>query len=186
MLSAIHTAIVDRLKADLGVGVFCEAYPALERKITLPAALVELDEVEPANFGQDEFGIYPRFIVYCIVDHTLPTAYLDVRNLAIKVAARVWQEEDFGVDDVRSVVEIIRIGEDSLRPDLEGYMVWSVEFQVGLVVGEKQWSINPATGVDVATISVGDFDGADITHTIADGLEPSTVDKIDLPDQPKG
>ena len=185
MLSEIQTAIVDRLTPDLP-GVACAAYPKLARKITIPAALVELDELEPGNFGVDEFGVAARFIVYCIVDHTAANAEIDVRNLAMKVAARVWQEETFGVDSVRSRVEIIRIGEDSINPDLEGYLVWSVEFEIGLVVGETEWNLNPVAGADVTTIVIGDLDGADITHTIADGLEPETVDKIDLPDQPKG
>jgi len=184
MLSAIHTAIVDRLTPDLP-GVTCATYPKLTRKIDIPAALVELDEIEPENFGVDEFGIAARFIVYCIIDHTTVDAELVVRNLAMKVAARVWQEEDFGVDAVRSKVEIIRIGDDSLNPDLEGYLVWSVEFEVGLAVGETEWSNNPVAGVDVTTIEIGDLDGVDMTHTIADGA-PVASDSLDLDEQPKG
>ena len=185
MLSAIHTAIVDRLTADLP-GVACAAYPDLSDSIIVPAALVELDEMEPENFGVDEFGIAARFIVYCIVDHATPTAELVVRNMAMKAGVRIWQEEDFGVDAVRSKVEIIRIGADSLNPDLLGYLVWSVEFEIGLVVGEAEWDMNPLDGADVSVIETDDLDDVNMTHVIADGLEPVAEDLLNLPEQPKG
>lgn len=185
-LDPLHSSIVARLSADLS-GVYVDDYPALVRRITLPAVLVELEELEPDDFGTDGFDAYARFTAYCIYDPNQTNAYLQVRNLAATVAVRIRQEEDFSNDGVVMPAEILRIGEDSFNPDLDGYMVWAVEFQLGVTLGELEWAANPADGVSVATISVGDLNSVGADHSMTTGTdEPEAVDNVDLPDTPKG
>lgn len=187
MLDALHAAIINRLTADLpGLGT-CAAYPKIERRVTLPAVLVELDELEPEDFGDEAFGVLARFTAFCIYDPNAANAELEVRNLAATVAVRVSQEEDFGFDEVRKDAEVLRVGEDSFRPELDAYLVWAVEFELGVVIGENTWAKDPADGVSVVTITVGDLNSVGIDHSMADGTnEPEAVDNVDLPKTPKG
>lgn len=186
MLDSLHTAIIARLSADLS-GVYCAAYPKLQHRVTLPAVLVELDELEPDDFGEDAaFDCLARFTAYCIYDPNATDAELAVRNLAATVAVRVSQEEDFGIDVAQSA-EVLRVGPDDFRPELDGYLVWSVEFQIGISIGEALWSANPADGVSVVTITVGDLNNVDTDHSMAvGGDEPASVDNVNLPETPKG
>lgn len=185
MLDSIHTAIVARLSADIPALATCAAYPRLQRKVSLPAVLVELDDLDPVDFGTERFDCWARFTAYCIYDPTLPNAELEVRKLAATVAVRVSQEADFG-EDIERVVEVLRVGEDSFKAELESYLVWAVEFQLGLSLGENEWSIDPAAGVSVTTITVGDLDSVYVAKQIADGSEPAADDEVSLPGQPKG
>ena len=188
MLDELHTAIVDRLTADLTTVPTCAAYPQLERRITLPAVIVELDELSPEDFGWPDFSAWAEFTAWCVHDPSLPSAMLEVRNLAATVAARIHQEEDFGFADVLRRTEVLRVSPDDFNPDLDGYLVWAVQFRIGVRIGEREWRVDPAAGqsvVDVAGI-VGDFDSAGLKHVLTDGNEPPAEDEILLPDQPKG
>ncbi len=184
MLDALHTAIIDRLKADLP-SVFIEAYPDLKRTVTLPAVLIDLEELEPDDFGEEPLDCWARFTAYCIYSPNATKADQQIRNLAAEVAVRVSQEADFGIE-IHKPVQVLRIAPDSFKDELEGYLVWAVEFQVGISIGEDVWSIDPADGVSVVEIELNDFNGADLDHVMADGDEPAAQDSIELPAQPKG
>jgi hypothetical protein len=184
MLSTLHTTIVARLTPDLP-GVSVAAYPKLERRVTLPAVLVDLEELEPDDFGEGAFDCWARFTAYCICDPNAAGADLAVRNLAATVAVRIKQEEDFGTT-VERQAEVLRVAPDAFRPDLDGYLVWAVEFRIGLALGETVWSANPAAGVSVATITVGDLNSAYTDKQLVSAAEPEAADLIDLPSTPKG
>lgn len=185
MLSELHTAVVDRLAVDISSLATCASYPRLNRKIDIPAVLIDQTELEPADFGTDKFDCWVMFTAYCIVDPNQTDAELAVRNLAAQVAVRVSQEEDFSIE-VERAAEVVRVSEDNLNPDLEGYLVWSVDFQIGMALGEDAWLINPAADVAVTTITVGDLDTVHIDKLIDNEDEPETSDTISLPEQPKG
>jgi len=186
MLDDLHAAIVDRLTADMPALQTCAAYPVIRQKIAIDAVLLELDELEPADFGDSTADFYARFVAYCIVDPTKAGAEMAVRNLAAEVAVRVSQEADFGFSEVQRSAEVLRVSEDSFKPELDSYLVWAVEFQIGLALGDVVWSADPADGVSVTTITVGDLDSVSTAHVMADGNEPSAESVVELPDQPKG
>nr|BDD46292.1 hypothetical protein 12 [Gammaproteobacteria bacterium] len=184
-LTTLHDRIVTRLSSDM-VATTVAAYPELPRKIDIPAVLIDLDDVDVADFGDgDRLGLLASFTAYCITDPSQANAEMIVRNLAVTVALRIFQEDDFGADVSRGA-EIIRIGPDNLQPELEGYRVWSVAFEVGIEVGEDAYLADPADGVHVTTITIGDLNTVDISHVMADGNEPTAEDEISLPETPKG
>lgn len=183
-LTSLHTAIIDRLSADFSATTVA-AYPDLKRKITLPAVLVDLDEFDIADFGEDALGLNVRFTVYCVADPAVANAEMTVRNLAVTMALRIYQEKDFGYD-VNTGAEIIRVSPDDFNPDLQGYLVWSVEFVIGITVGQEAYSTDPADGIHVTEMTIGDLDKVDMEHVVADGQEPDAKDTVNLPEQPKG
>jgi hypothetical protein len=187
MLDAIHAAIIARLSADITGLQTCAAYPKLQRKVSIPAVLLELDGLEEDDFGDGTADFTARFTAYCIISPNDTDADMSVRNLAATVAVRVSQEADFNVDAVQRSAEILRVGEDSFKPELDSYLVWAVEFQLGITLGETVWSATPATGVSVATITVGSLNNVGIAHSMAaGGDEPAADDLVPLPETPKG
>lgn len=157
MLDALHAAIVARLKVDIPTLLTVEAYPAIQRSVTIPAVLIDLDELAPDDFHDVTVGFQARFKAYCIVDPVPDAAEMDVRNLAAEVATRIIQERDFGVTEVEEGAEVLRIGPDVWKPELEGYLVWAVDFTVGISVGEGFWKYDPDPADAVQQITVGTF-----------------------------
>ena len=158
MLDQIHTDIIARLAPDLSAQGLqtLEAYPELQRSVALPAVLLELSELAPDDFSDATVGFQARFTAYCIVDPIPDTADMDVRNLAAEVATRIIQEQDFGNAAVMERAEVLSIGPNEWKPELDGYLVWAVQFSLGVSVGEGYWRFDPAPGVAVTTITVGD------------------------------
>ena len=185
MLDALHTAIVARLSADIVALQTCAAYPKLTRQVVIPAVLLDLDELVPEDYGNEVGDFMLRFVAYCIVDPTAAGAELAARNLAAEVAVRAQQEGDFGFE-VETGVDVVRVGPDDFRAELEAYLVWSVEFTLGVNIGESVWSDQPADDISVTTITVGDLGAVDMAHQLPDPLAPAATDTLLLPDQPKG
>jgi len=183
-LTSLHDAIVARLSADMS-GVTVAAYPVLQRKIDIPSVLVDMDDIEMADFGDEALGLRLRFVAYCISDPALAGAEITARNLAVTTAVCIFKEEDFG-EDVHETTKLIHVGRDDFNPDLQSYMVWSVEFTLGIEVDAGAYSVNPAAGVPVSQVTLGDLNTIDIEHVLADGLEPESKDKVILPQTPKG
>lgn len=186
LLDDIHAAIVSRLAANFPTVVLCEAYPADLDRLPLPALLLELGELEPTELGDDALdGFNGSFTVYCLYDETLAGAELAVRNLAVEVAVRIRQEGTFG-QDIERPAEVMRVAEDNMKPELDGYLSWAVDFQLGFTLGEDVWSDQPASGVPVTQVVLGDLSEVHLDHALADPEAPAADDLVNLPDQPKG
>lgn len=178
MLNALTDAIIARLSADLPTLGTCAAYPKLEQSVALPAVLVECAELTPDDQGSATLDLTARFVAYCIYDPVAVDCEKQVRDLALTVAIRVFQEENFG--QAVSGSRIVRIGEDDFKPELDGYRVWAVEWTHDLTVGEPVWQGVPVTGA-VPTVTLGSFKVYTADHSMADGLlEPAASDRIDL------
>jgi len=185
MLDELLNAIVARLNTDIPGLAVCEAYPKLEKSIALPALLTEIDDIDPGDFGNETFDCWVRLKTFCIYDRIEANSSLEVIKLATAVAVAITQEDDFGLS-VEKGADIFAVGPDDFKAELDGYHVWSVEYRIGITLGETEWLADPADGVPVSQITVGDLSSIDINHVLADGNEPSSGDSINLPEQPKG
>lgn len=178
MLIELTDAIITRLSADLPTLGTCAAYPKLEQSVALPAVLIECAELTPDDQGSGKLDLTARFVAYCIYDPVAVDCEKQVRELALTVAIRVFQEMTFGRPV--SSARIMRIGEDDFKPELDGYRVWAVEWAHDITVGEPIWKGTPVTGA-VPTVTLGSFKVYTANHSMADGLlEPAASDRIDL------
>lgn len=133
-LAQLHTAIVAGLKAKMPTIPTIAAYPNIKRRVTLPAVLVELDEIEPGTDpGTGETALIGRMQARCIIDPSLPDADILVRELAARVAVAL-QAETWGLPI--GVASLVQIGEDGFKPELDGYIVWLVEWTHEFHLGE--------------------------------------------------
>lgn len=132
-------AVATQLKARLPdvPTVSADRPPQAQRALRLPALFVELAELEPlSQAGDSRLLADARFEVRCLCDPNAQRSDLVVRELASRVM--------LALNDIRRPVlghghvRLLRAGDDAFRPDVEGYLVWVVEFALELTLGELE------------------------------------------------
>lgn len=170
MLSALHSAIIAHLTAAVPGLALCAAYPVLTGGIVTPAVAVELSEFAPADIDESTLGVTTRFTAFCLYDPNAPNAEIEVRNLAATVALRLHQGGNFGQDGVRAG-RFVQAQPDAFRPDLDGYLVWAVEWEHDVILNGEPW--NPA--------ALGSFQLFHAEHSMVPGTqEPAAIDDVVL------
>ncbi|MCL2345250.1 MAG: hypothetical protein FWC58_05315 [Desulfobulbus sp.] len=136
-LAQLHNAIIAGLRVKLPGAVYIGAYPVIERRITLPSVVVELDEMEPGTDpGTSETALIGRFQARAIVDPNVKQADLQVRELAALIAVAI-THETWGLPI--GVAKLTQIGPDGFKPELDGYLVWVVEWTHEFHLGKVEW-----------------------------------------------
>ncbi|MDR2164585.1 MAG: hypothetical protein LBO79_02930 [Zoogloeaceae bacterium] len=139
-LAALHAAILSGLSAKLPQGICVQAYPDLrgrEARVTLPAVLLELSELEPGEEpGTGEVPLIGRFHAFAVIDPNLPDACMQVRELAAKIAVAL-HDENWGLPITPA--RLVMAGEDGFRPELDGYLSWMVEWTQEFHLGALEW-----------------------------------------------
>lgn len=157
-LETLHTAIESALTTGLQ-GVDVRSYPDLQDRVSLPLIVLELSEFEPGEDpGTGELALIATLQARLVLDPTQPAAELHARQLAARLAAVVHQSHGFG--QPVTPAKIRQIGPDGFRADLDGYLVWLVEWTHELHVGDPMgielpafvpsviaWGFDPETGV---------------------------------------
>lgn len=146
-LAQIHAAIVAGLRTKLAGIPTVEAYPVIERRIHLPAVLVELAEMEPGDDpGTGETALKGRFQARAIIDPNLAGADMQVRELAARIAVAITHETwGLGI----STADLVQIGEDAFKPELDGYLCWMVEWTHEFHLGATAWPYPDDTGLSI-------------------------------------
>lgn len=136
-LAQLHDAIITGLRAKLPKAVSVNAYPVIERRIGLPAVVVELDEMEPGDDpGTGETALVGRFQARAIADPNCKPADLQVRELAALIAVAI-THETWGLPI--SIAKLAQVGPDGFKPELDGYLVWVVEWTHEFHLGQIEW-----------------------------------------------
>jgi len=157
MIEALHDAIEQRLAAALPE-VDVQFYPELGERVSLPLLVLELAEFEPGTDpGTGELALVAIMQARVVCDPTAAKAELAVRQLATRVAAQVHAATTF--DQPVTPAKLRQIGPDGFHhAELDGYLVWLVEWVHELDVGEPsdialpsfvprevQWSVDGDT-----------------------------------------
>lgn len=182
-LIKLHDAIEEGIKKKVGAYATVEIYPAISRRIACPSVLIELHEM---HFGDDpgngETAIIGRFQARVVIDPNVPKAMAIVCALSAKVAAAI-KHETWGME-ISAAQMISEMGEDSAKPELDGYIVWLIEWQHYFDVGEnsceliESWNTSGQPpgggqgGSGNGQSSAGDDDERDSTIMI--GIYPET------------
>lgn len=146
-LAQLHTAVVDGLRGKLAGVPTVDAYPVIKRRIHLPAVLVELAEMEPgADPGTGQTALVGRFQARAVVDPNQAKADLVVRELVARIAVAI-THETWGLEITPA--QLVQIGEDAFKPELDGYVVWVVEWTHEFHLGEIQWPYQDDTDVTI-------------------------------------
>jgi hypothetical protein len=144
-LAQLHTAIVAGLQTKLTGMVTVDAYPVIQRRINIPAVLVELSEMDAGTDpGTGETALIGHFQARAVIDPNPSDAYMQVRELAARIAVAI-QHETWGLDI--SVSKLLQIGEDAFKPELDGYLCWMVEWTHEFHLGQTAWPYPDETGL---------------------------------------
>jgi len=144
-LKQLDDAIIAGLQSKLTGISTVEAYPVIQRRINIPAVLVELSEIDAgADPGTNETALIGHFQARAIVDPVLPDSYMQVRELAACIAVAI-THETWGLEI--GVSKLLQIGEDALKPELDGYLVWMIEWTHEFHLGEPTWPYPDETGL---------------------------------------
>jgi len=132
-------ALVEKLRAampDVPV-ITADAPPHTQRSLLVPAVYLEIDSIEPMQAAGDARLLADvRWQARCLADPNQPRAHLLVRALAARVAV--------ALHDIRRPVpghghiRLINAADDGFRPEMDGYLVWVVEFSMELALGELE------------------------------------------------
>jgi hypothetical protein len=136
-LDQLNRAIEQNLKAHLPGVQAVTAWPNIKDRIALPAVFIELAEMEPGvDIGTGHTTLVCKFEARIIVDpirpqHCQQAAYL-AAQLAVLLRLQTWGLE----------VEPAEFGQamqDWTKPELDGYVVWLVEWTHQLYLGVEEW-----------------------------------------------
>ncbi|BET31257.1 MULTISPECIES: hypothetical protein [Wolbachia] len=133
----LHNAICTTLKREISSIQTCEIYPAIRKELVAPALFVELVSLESGKDpGTEELALRARFEARIVVDGTVEDSSLVVRSLAAEVARVVnkntWEKNV-------SPAEFLSAEPDGLRPELDAYLVWMVDWSHQLHLGKSVW-----------------------------------------------
>ncbi len=138
MIHELHQALLDRLSAALP-GVQCVAYPRLDGRVILPAAALELTGMRrgDAQPGTGQTALDCDFTLTLIAAPEQPGAALALRALAAR-AMHALDRSFRPLPGRAGHVRAVRSDEGDFRPELDGYIVWAVEFAIELYVGDAE------------------------------------------------
>ncbi|QDQ28301.1 hypothetical protein FNU76_19180 [Chitinimonas arctica] len=147
-LGQLHEAIVAGLRTKLGPAAkTVEAYPDIGRRIDIPAVFLELSEFEAGTDpGTSETALVVHIQARVVVDPNQRQAYLLVRELAARIAVAI-QHENWGLPI--GLATLLQAGEDAMKPELDSYLVWLVEWTHEIHLGKTTWPYPDETGLSL-------------------------------------
>lgn len=143
MIAELHQALIDRLAAALP-GVQCIAYPRLDGRVALPVAALELTGMQRVDGqpGTGQTAIDCDFTLRLIAAPEQTGAELALRAMAAN-AMHALNRSFRPLPGRAGHVRAARADEGDFHPELEGYIVWAVEFSVELYIGEADSLVVP-------------------------------------------
>jgi hypothetical protein len=146
-IEELHAAVTAGMTAKLAGVPTVDYYPKIGRRITLPAVLIEISEFEPGTDpGTGEAALIGRFQARAIVDPNDPKAMIKVRDLAARIVVAI-QGENWGLPV--GLAQFVQAGEDGMKPELDSYLVWLVEWTHEFHLGELVWPYPDESGLVV-------------------------------------
>lgn len=121
----------------------------------LPACLLEMEELEPADPADDpmteQLPVYARFAARLIIGFRTQNAKLEIRKLAASVATYLrkhprWPHPTLaGKTLPTGPAEVLAIMPDDFAPELDRYEVWRVEWRHLIHLGATVWTSEGVT-----------------------------------------
>lgn len=144
-LEQMYDAIGATIRAQMPAIRFADAWPDIKRRIILPAVLLELDELEPGTDpGTGETALIARFQARIIVD-SRPEAGNRAASMLASQLAVLLRDQQWGLPI--DTAQFLRACPDFMRPELDSYTVWLVEWTHEFHLGQFTWPWEDSSGV---------------------------------------
>lgn len=144
-LEQMYDAIGAAILAGLPAVRFAEVWPDIKRRVSLPAVLLELDELEPGDDpGTGETALVGRFQARIVVD-SRPEAGNRAASMLASQLTVLLHDQQWGLPIAPA--QFLRASPDFIRPELDGYTVWLVEWIHEFHLGQFTWPWEDSSGV---------------------------------------
>ncbi|WP_350614710.1 hypothetical protein [Pseudomonas sp. HY7a-MNA-CIBAN-0227] len=136
-LDQLYGAIERHLQVHL-LGVHTvAAWPDIKDHIPLPAVFLEMSEFEPGtDIGTGETTLVCKFEARIIVDSILADPERQAVQLATQLAVLL-RAQTWGLEV--ECAAFVRAVQDWTKPELDGYIVWLVEWDQTIYLGVEDW-----------------------------------------------
>ncbi|WP_397453760.1 hypothetical protein AB3472_13755 [Pseudomonas lurida] len=138
-LSQLYQAIEQHLTDHLSGVQSVVFWPEIEenRGIPLPSVFLEMAEFEPGiDTGTGESSLICKFEARVIVDPIKPNHHEQAVHLVSQLAVLL-RQQSWGLDV--NVAQFVRATQDWTKPELDGYVVWVVEWTHQVYLGVEVW-----------------------------------------------
>jgi hypothetical protein len=138
-LDALHQAILDAIAAQFPALTTVADYPEDRAQLIAPACLVELIDLEPTGEdpGTGQLAALARFSARIVLGFRTPGGEREVRKLAAALAVFVHQQR-WGLPIAPA--EVTAIEPDDFEPQLDRFLVWSVQWAQVVHLGASVWT----------------------------------------------
>lgn len=136
-LDQLYQAIEQHIREAIPGLVHVAVMPDRLERIPLPAVIVELIELEPgADQMTGETALEARFEARVMVGaeqaQSERQALFIASQLAVLLRMQTWGQPV-------EAAQFVRSGQDWTRPELDAYMIWTVEWTQGIYLGQEEW-----------------------------------------------
>jgi hypothetical protein len=136
-LDQLYQAIEQHLLSSLPGIRAVTAWPNIKDRIALPVVFIEMAEMEPGkDIGTGETTLICKFEARIIVDPIRPKHCQQAAHLAAQLAVLL-RMQTWGV--AVEPAEFVQAMQDWTKPELDGYVVWLVEWTQQIYLGVEQW-----------------------------------------------
>ncbi|WAT26292.1 hypothetical protein [Pseudomonas sp. GXZC] len=138
-LSQLYQAIEQHLTEHLSGIKSVVFWPEIEenRGIPLPSVFLEMAEFEPGiDTGTGESSLICKFEARVIVDPIQANHHEQAVHLVSQLAVLL-RQQSWGLEV--NVAQFVRATQDWTKPELDGYVVWVVEWTHHVYLGAEVW-----------------------------------------------
>jgi hypothetical protein len=136
-LDQLYQAIEQHLVSNLSGIKAVTAWPNIKDRIALPVVFIEMAEMEPGvDIGTGETSLICRFEARIIVDPIRPKHCQQAAHLAAQLAVLL-RLQTWGL--AVEPAEFAQATQDWTKPELDGYVVWLVEWTHQIYLGVEEW-----------------------------------------------
>lgn len=136
-LDQLYQAIEQHLASNLSGIKAVMAWPNVKDRIALPVVFIEMVEMEPGvDIGTGETSLICRFEARIIVDPIRPKHCQQAAHLAAQLAVLL-RLQTWGL--AVEPAEFVQATQDWTKPELDGYVVWLVEWTHQIYLGVEEW-----------------------------------------------
>lgn len=138
-LGELHQAVLDRIAGEFPALQTVEDYRELRSELALPAVLVNLEDFEAVPESDPltgQLAVMSRWRAQIVIGFRTDVAQREIRRLAAAIGLFI-QGQRWG--EAVAPAEVLLIAPDDFEPALDQFVVWSVEWQQIIHLGESVW-----------------------------------------------
>ncbi len=139
IIKDLHTNIKKFIQ-NAHQGIYVDFYPEIRKSLKIPAVLIEMTELRhDDDAGTEQLAMIAFFEARCIVAPENDGGMV-ARELAASVSYALYRAGRMDLPVMPAVIN--SVSQDFMKPELDAYEVWAVEWQHGIFIGDNLWDIN--------------------------------------------